>query len=162
MNSSILCQQTLQNQIPSCSQETDLQVCAVYSQVLYVQVFVQERRCKLPSTLGRRELFLLDGVLHVFPELQPESQVARILPLAAPGFFTVSHERPEVLVDPDDGEAVATAMVLSSFLQPKMLAYGLPFPLVLQKGSEVRAEMRPKSSWALHKKLICLCAHESR
>eukprot|EP00434_Breviolum_minutum_P026215 symbB.v1.2.023175.t1/scaffold2102.1/size90421/5 len=42
-----------------------------------------------------------------------------------------------VLVDPDDGEAVATAMVLSSFLQPKMLAYGLPFPLVLQKGSEV-------------------------
>lgn len=142
MNFSVLCQQTLQNRIPSCSQEAGLQVYGVYSQVLYRE----ERWCKLPSTLGCRELFLLDGVLHVFPELQPESQVARILPLAAPGFFAVSHGRPEVLVDPDDGEAVATAMVLSTFLQPKMMADGLPLPLELSKGSEVRAEMRPKSS----------------
>ena len=46
-------------------------------------------------------------------------------------------------MDPDDGEAVATAMVLSTFLQPKMMQYGLPLPIVLPNGSEVRAEDMP-------------------
>lgn len=81
-----------------------------------------------------------------FQNCNPRARLPESCPWQHQDFFTVSYERPEVLVDPDDGEAVATAMVLSSFLQPKMLAYGLPFPLVLQKGSEVRAEMRPKSS----------------
>ena len=152
------------------------------------------RRSLLPSPLrpGRRSVYFAQyswsqGVVSFGWSASCLSRtvtlirVARILPLAAPGFCAVSHGRLEVLVDPDDGEAVATAMVLSTFLQPKMMQYSLPLPIVLPNGSEVRAEDMPgpKSSWALiceflfltqplsvHNKLICLlivfCAYESR
>lgn len=42
-----------------------------------------------------------------------------------------------VLANPDDTEAVATAMVLSSMLKPKLLGTNLPPPSVLEEGNTV-------------------------
>ncbi|CAK9096175.1 unnamed protein product [Durusdinium trenchii] len=42
-----------------------------------------------------------------------------------------------VLVDPLDGECIATAMVLSVLLKPRLLGTDLPLPSILQLGTEV-------------------------
>jgi len=45
-----------------------------------------------------------------------------------------------VLADPKDAEAVATAMVLTNFLKPKLLTTNLPPPSLLLEGSKVPQE----------------------
>ena len=51
----------------------------------------------------------------------------------------------QVLADPKDAEAVATAMVLTNFLKPKLLTTNLPPPSLLLEGSKARVQSGSKT-----------------
>lgn len=51
----------------------------------------------------------------------------------------------QVLADPKDAEAVATAMVLTNFLKPKLLTTNLPPPSLLLEGSKARVQSGSKA-----------------